>query len=162
MYNISVLTDSHSSITPGNSSMSYGSTQSFTISLKSGYTISGISADGVDAGNLTFYSFTNITNNHTLKVTSAAIPSANTATTPTPTPIIDPETASTVTQPSDSPTDTQQPSDSQNDDASSALSITNIIEMVVGAMITVLFVLCFAKGFIKIEAEPEERIDYSI
>jgi len=57
------------SISPsGTVTVSYGGSQSFTITPNANYTVGNVVVDGVSAGTVTSYSFTNLSGNHTINV----------------------------------------------------------------------------------------------
>jgi hypothetical protein len=53
----------------GQVTVSYGASQSFTITPKRGYTITDVKVDGVSVGKVRSYEFSNVTGNHTIKAT---------------------------------------------------------------------------------------------
>ncbi len=55
-------------------SVTYGGSQTFTISPNSGYYITGVFADSVSHGAITSYTFTNVTSSHTISATFATNP----------------------------------------------------------------------------------------
>ncbi len=72
-YTIESSSDSHSSITPdGTTVVSGGLDQIYSYSADTGYQISSVLVDGIDvlSANPTNYTFTSITGNHTIAVTS--------------------------------------------------------------------------------------------
>ena len=46
--------------------MNSGSSQTFTITPSSGYTVSGVTVDGSSAGAVSTYTFSNVTASHTI------------------------------------------------------------------------------------------------
>ncbi len=57
------------SISPsGTVTVNYGGSQSFTITPDANYTVGNVLVDGVSAGSVTSYSFTNLSGNHTISV----------------------------------------------------------------------------------------------
>jgi hypothetical protein len=58
----------------GSVSVSYGGTQSFTINPGTGYHVLDVLVDSVSVGTVTSYTFTNLTENHTIAVTFAINP----------------------------------------------------------------------------------------
>ncbi|MGC8490569.1 MAG: InlB B-repeat-containing protein, partial [Syntrophobacteraceae bacterium] len=57
----------------GTSSVSYGSSATYTITPATGYQISGVVVDGASAGTVSSYTFTNVTANHTITATFTAV-----------------------------------------------------------------------------------------
>jgi hypothetical protein len=51
----------------GSVSVNYGASQTFSITAKSGYAISGVTVDGSSMGRLSSYTFSNVTASHTIK-----------------------------------------------------------------------------------------------
>ena len=67
-YTITVIQAEHGTISNASTSYNYGSTATFSITADSGYTISKLIIDNTDysSGDLSSYTFTNISDNHTL------------------------------------------------------------------------------------------------
>jgi hypothetical protein len=151
-YTITASADAHSTITPGNVSVNYGGSQQFNMTADSGYYISHVYVDGVDQGNLTTYSFTNVQDNHTISVTSAALAPTNTptpTTSPTPSPSISPS-------PSPNPTASPAPSQTPQPTTSPFPTQTAVIAVIAVATLIAVFALAFKKGYITIETVDEE------
>jgi hypothetical protein len=73
-YSITASTDGNASISPaGTTTVSAGGSQTFTISVNSGYSVQSVLVDGVNQGALSSYTFTNVQANHTISVSSVAI-----------------------------------------------------------------------------------------
>ena len=73
-YTISASAGTGGSISPtGSVSVSAGNHQSFTITPNTGYTINDLKVDGVSVGAPTSYSFTNVTANHAIQASFAAV-----------------------------------------------------------------------------------------
>jgi hypothetical protein len=73
-YTITASAGTGGSISPsGSTTVSSGSSQSYTITPATGYTISGVTVDGVSAGAVSSYSFSNVTANHTISATFSAV-----------------------------------------------------------------------------------------
>ncbi|MBF0466950.1 MAG: hypothetical protein HQK94_17930, partial [Nitrospirae bacterium] len=53
-------------ISPGNTNISSGGSQLFTITPTNGYNIQNVIVDGVNQGSIPFYTFPNVTSNHTI------------------------------------------------------------------------------------------------
>jgi hypothetical protein len=148
-YTITASADAHSTVTPGNVTVNFGGNQLFNMTAESGYYISHVYVDGEDQGNVSSYNFTNVQDNHTISVTSAALAPTNT---PTP-------TASASPAPSQTPQPTTSPFPTE----------TAVIAAVAIAVIIALFAFAFKKGYITIETVDEEdkgqeenHDDYSI
>lgn len=77
VYNITVLTDAHSSITPGNTSINHGGNQQFNITAESGYYVSHVYVDGEDQSSVNQYNLTDVQGNHTISVISAPLESTS-------------------------------------------------------------------------------------
>lgn len=74
---ITASADSNGSITPsGNVYVNNGEGQTFTITPASGYNVADVVVDGVSAGQVTSYTFTNVNTNHTISATFNAAPVA--------------------------------------------------------------------------------------
>lgn len=83
-YTITATAGSNGSITPeGNISVNRSSDQSFAFAPVAGYTIFNVNVDGIDIGAVESYTFRNVNENHTIRVTFKEIEES---TTPTPTP----------------------------------------------------------------------------
>ncbi|HMM06639.1 MAG TPA: InlB B-repeat-containing protein [Clostridiales bacterium] len=68
-YSINVVNGENGSISPSGSSLSYGSSQTFTITPNSGYVVENVKVDGSNLGAVTSYTFANIASNHTISAT---------------------------------------------------------------------------------------------
>ncbi len=68
-YAISVVNGENGSISPSGSSLSYGSSKTFTITPNSGYSVDQVEVDGANLGAITSYTFTDIASNHTISAT---------------------------------------------------------------------------------------------
>lgn len=69
-YTISASAGIGGSISPsGNVSVNYGSSKTFSISPNSGYKIDNVIVDDISVGSVNSYTFSNITENHTINVT---------------------------------------------------------------------------------------------
>ncbi len=80
-YTITSSCDSHSTINPsGALQVAYGSSTTFNFSANTGYVISQIAVDGYPVSIMDNYTFTNVTDNHSIMINTVALP-------PTPTPI---------------------------------------------------------------------------
>jgi hypothetical protein len=160
-YNITTYTDAHSSVSPANVTVPYEGSQQFSMTAGSGYYISHVYEDGVDQGNLTTYSFTNVQDNHTISVTSALFTPTNTLS-PTPSLTLSPSLSpSSSPNPTTSPTPSQtlQPtgSPSQQTTASSFPIETAVITAEAVAAIIVVLAFAFKKGYITIKIVDEEN-----
>jgi hypothetical protein len=66
---ITATAESGGSISPlGNVKVAYGSSQTFNIVPNTGYNISDVQIDGVSKGNISSYTFSNVTTDHTITV----------------------------------------------------------------------------------------------
>ena len=73
-YSITSSSGSNGTISPsGNVSVNYGGTQAFTITPSTGYHVDSLIVDGINQGQLTSYTFTNVTTNHTISAKFAII-----------------------------------------------------------------------------------------
>ncbi|HEY6872048.1 MAG TPA: IPT/TIG domain-containing protein [Geobacteraceae bacterium] len=70
-YTITATAGSGGTITPSSATVNYGGSQTFTITPNTGYSIAGVTVDGVSQGAITSYTFTNVTANHTISATFA-------------------------------------------------------------------------------------------
>ena len=71
-YSISASADSNSTINPsGTVNVASGGSQAFTISANTGYHLTHVYVDSADPGAISNYTFTNVTANHSISVTSA-------------------------------------------------------------------------------------------
>jgi hypothetical protein len=147
-YNITAYADAHSSVSPSNVAVPYEGSQQFNMTADSGYHISHVSVDGVDQGNLTTYSFTNVQDNHTISVTSATLAPTNTPTS-TPSPSISPS-------PSPNPTASPAPSQTPQPTTSPFPTETAVIAVIAVATLIAVFALAFKKGYISVEVVDEE------
>jgi hypothetical protein len=160
-YNITTYADAHSSVSPSNVTIPYGGTRQFNMIAKSGYYISYVYVDGIDQGNITTYSFTNIQDNHTISVTSAPLANTSSPTStpsPPPSPSVSPSASADPTA-SSSPSRTFQPTVSPKQQAISSQFPTETVTLaaVIMALIIASFALVFKKGYISIEVVDEEN-----
>ena len=83
-YTITPSYNSGGTISPGSAAtVNSGSNQTFTITPSSGYKVSSVTVDGANAGAITSYTLSNVTANHTISASFAAIPA-----TPAPAPTV--------------------------------------------------------------------------
>ena len=83
-YTITPSYSSGGTISPGSATtVNSGSNQTFTITPSSGYKVSSVTVDGANAGAITSYTLSNVTANHTISASFAAIPA-----TPAPAPTV--------------------------------------------------------------------------
>jgi hypothetical protein len=69
-YSITASAGTGGSISPsGSVTVNHGANQSFTISVNTGYTIAGVTVDGVPQGAISSYTFSSVTANHTISAT---------------------------------------------------------------------------------------------
>jgi hypothetical protein len=169
-YNISSSADLGSTISPsGEISINYGNIQTFTIQNKTGYNVKHVYVDNVDNGAIANYTFSDVTANHVISVTSEAIPNAlptpnpSTIPTQTPNPSVSPSsTPIQTTQPSNTPSKTTQPSNSPSSITTPTAQTnqfptqTAIIATAVVASLIIGFTLAFKKGYITVEVVNEE------
>jgi hypothetical protein len=165
-YIISTSADLGSTISPsGDVLVNYGSSQFFNIQNKTGYIVKHIYVDSVDKGALSNFTFSNVTANHVISVSSESLP-APTSPSPSLTPTA---TSSSTPAPSQSPGQTYSPtptSTAQSENNQFPIQTVAIVADVV-AVLVFLFALAFKKGYIKIEVEDkdnprEDQDDYSI
>jgi len=71
-YAITVSAGANGSITPGTGNINCGANASYTIAANSGYSIAGVTVDGVSQGVITSYTFTNVQAVHTISATFVA------------------------------------------------------------------------------------------
>ena len=72
-YTITASAGTGGSISPsGSVSVTSGGGQTFTITPASGYVISNVVVDGASIGSVSFYSFSNVTSNHTISASFTA------------------------------------------------------------------------------------------
>jgi hypothetical protein len=163
-YTISATADSGSTISPsGDVSVNYGGSQLFTVQNKTGYNVTHVYVDNVDKGAISNYTFSNVTANHVISVSSESLSSANSSTpTPTPSPSASPTPTATPTPTSvpsqspeptnsSSPTQTSQPENNQFPTQTTAIAAAAI------AILVAVFALAFKKGYITIEVVEEEK-----
>ncbi len=73
-YNITASAGTGGSISPsGTVTVNSGSNQTFTITPASGFAVSGITVDGIPAGAVTSYTFSNVTANHTINASFSPV-----------------------------------------------------------------------------------------
>ena len=70
-FSMTVTSGSGGSISPGTSSANYGTNKAYTITPRTGYSVSNVLVDGVSVGAVTSYTFSNITATHTISATFA-------------------------------------------------------------------------------------------
>jgi uncharacterized repeat protein (TIGR02543 family) len=68
-YTITVAQAGNGTISPGTSPVSYGGSQSFTITPNTGYSIAAVYVDGSSVGSVSQYAFTNVQANHLITAT---------------------------------------------------------------------------------------------
>jgi len=69
-YTITATTGTGGGVSPsGSVTVNHGANQSFTISVNTGYTIAGVTVDGVPQGAISSYTFSSVTTNHTISAT---------------------------------------------------------------------------------------------
>jgi len=113
-YTITSSCDGHSTINPsGALQVAYGSSTTFNYSANTGYVISQIAVDGSPISINDNYTFTNVTGNHNIVITTVALSPTPTQT-PTPTP-----KPSATPSPTDTQTPTPAPSPTSNPDPTS-------------------------------------------
>ena len=74
MFTITATPGSNGSITPGTVSVPQGTGKTFTIVAGSGYEIADVIVDNQSVGAVTYYTFNNISANHTIAAIFAAVP----------------------------------------------------------------------------------------
>jgi hypothetical protein len=70
-YTITTTPGPNGTITPANPVVNYGASQTFSITPNTGYHIGNVTVDGVSRGNVTSYTFSNVTANHTIAASFA-------------------------------------------------------------------------------------------
>lgn len=74
-YTISTSVESGASISPsGTVVVTEGDSRTFDISVSQGYAIASVTVDGTDLGVVTSYTFTNVTSNHSISVSTRVVP----------------------------------------------------------------------------------------
>lgn len=68
-YTITTSAGANGAITPSSPTVNHGSNQTFAITPNSGYVVSDVLVDGVSAGPVTSYTFSNVTASHTISAT---------------------------------------------------------------------------------------------
>ena len=135
-YTITASTDTGSTISPsGDVSVNYGGSQLFTVQNKTGYNVKHVYVDSVDKGAVSNYTFSNVTGNHVISVSSESLSSTNSST-PTPTP---------------TPTPTSQPETNQFPTQTAVIAVIAVATLIAG------FALAFKKGYITIEIADEDK-----
>ena len=100
----------------GNITVAPGSDKTFTVTPEEGYAIEDVRVDGTSQGAVTSYTFTNVTEDHTMAVSFAAKPTSGPVpSNPTSTPIPPEPTATTTPAPSGTPAPTFSPRPLQGD-----------------------------------------------
>ena len=151
------MSDTHSTLTPGNSTVNYGGSQQFNVTADSGY-VSRVYVDGVDQGLLTSYNLTNIQVNHIISVTSEAVaPIGTSSPAPDKSPSTSPASSREVSQ---FPQTSGAPSPSQTPTSTTKTNKfpteTVLIAAAAIAATVALLALAFKKGYIAIEIADEE------
>jgi 8-oxo-dGTP pyrophosphatase MutT (NUDIX family) len=157
-YNITANSDAHSSISPSNISVVYGSVQSFNITSDPGY-VAHVMVDGVDQGNLTSYEFSDVHENHSISVTSEALEPSGTVTTPSSSPGTSPSTFQPTGSPSPAPSSSLIISPTPTPVTSAGGFPTQIVLIAIAALVVigVFFGVAFKKGYISIEPVNAEQ-----
>jgi hypothetical protein len=160
-YTISGIPDSGSMITPsGNISVSYGGSQSYSFQNKAGSIITHVYIDNIDVGRLTNYTFKNVTDNHSILVTSQQMPVPTQGPSPSPSPSPLPSINPNVSAPT--------PNSTMISPGSPELPLSTIappnrtdinlnIAMVSFTVLVIFFVvfIAFNKGYIRIDILDE-------
>ena len=71
-YSITTYTDAHSNVSPSNATVVYGRNQTFNFSATQGYRLI-VTVDGASQGQISSYTFNNVTAQHTVTVTSTQL-----------------------------------------------------------------------------------------
>ena len=71
-YNITTIADSHSSVSPSNPMVAYGGSQLLNFTVSHGFGFNVI-IDGISQGQINNYSFDNVTDSHSVTITSSLI-----------------------------------------------------------------------------------------
>lgn len=74
MFTVTATPGSNGSITPGTVSVAQGTGKTFTIAAGSGYEISDVVVDNQSVGAVTYYTFNNISANHTIAASFKVVP----------------------------------------------------------------------------------------
>lgn len=72
-YTITVNAGANGTITPGTSTVASGASQTFAIEANEGYAIASVTVDGVNMGTIENYTFTNVTEDHSIAATFAQL-----------------------------------------------------------------------------------------
>ena len=73
-FTITASAGSNGAISPGTTSVTYGSSQTFTFTPLAGYSVAGVEVDGSSVGSPSSYTFNNVLANHTISVTFSPNP----------------------------------------------------------------------------------------
>ena len=163
-YTIKASDDSGSTIFPsGVITTNYGSSQVFTIENRTGFRVAHVYVDKVDKGPIFNYSFSDITDNHSILVSSEAIPSTSLS-----------PNASSIPRSKSSATTSPSPKTSNSSSTPARPETTQFPIQIVLLFIAILalvitgFSLALTKGYITIEVEDykegkqEKYVDYEI
>ncbi len=73
-FTISVTASTGGTISPATTTVAYGGNQTFTITARNGYAINRVLVDGVSVGSRNTYTFSNVTENHSISASFILIP----------------------------------------------------------------------------------------
>jgi hypothetical protein len=150
-YTVAASADLGSTISPsGDVLVNYGGSQLFTVQNKTGYKVTHVYVDDVDKGAISNYTFSNVTGNHVISVSSESLPAPSPSPSPTATPTPKPSQSPEPTN-SPSSTPTSQPETNQFPTQTAAIAAVAIVALIAG------FGLAFKKGYITIETVDEEN-----
>ena len=109
-YTITVIQGANGVISPGTSTVNYGSSQTFTITPNTGYHIASLTVDGSPVTIAPSYTFSNIQASHTITATFVTTSTTPTVSPSSPTPTVSPSSPTpTVSVSPSSPTPTVSP-----------------------------------------------------
>ncbi len=119
-FTLTVAQNVNGNISPGTTNVNYGTSQTFSITPKTGYSIASLTVDGLSVQSTSSYTFNNIKDSHSISaifaLTSISTPTSTPITTSTATPI-------TTPRPTTPPTSTASPKPLTNNPTPTAISI---------------------------------------
>ena len=159
-YTVSASADVGSTISPsGDVMVNYDGSQLFIIQNKTGYNVTHVYVDNVDMGAISNYTFSNVSGNHVITVSSVILSVTNSST-PTPTssttPTIVPSQSPQPTN-STSPTQTQQPTATPQAAQTNQFPTGTVLIAVIAALVALNAVLVFKKGYVIIQTVDDQE-----